>query len=131
MAPSTIAPTEICSGSEALATISHLKARVERLEESIGRLLLEKEAREPEEYKGGNCCMSYTDASKTMEQGMSAAGGNCCITFRSSRINDQDWERQKFKLRFVGAILIVFIFCMMLVLIPLTKNAHPSLPRDD
>ena len=48
VAPSSIsfngdAPTEICAASDALSTIKTLQSRVERLEESLGRLLLEKE----------------------------------------------------------------------------------------
>ena len=52
VAPSTRAPTEACAGSEALATISSLQKRITQLEETVGKLLLEIDEREPEEYKG-------------------------------------------------------------------------------
>src|ERR1700710_1164402 len=100
------APTEICAGSDALATIAALQTRVARLEESIGRLLLEKEEQEPKKYLGGNCCMVFTDASKSLEKGMSAAGGNSCIMFRSTRSDENAWERQRQKLFMVAVVAV-------------------------
>jgi hypothetical protein len=87
---------------------------------------------EPEKYHGGNCCMTFTDASRNLERGMSSAGGNCCISFGNSKSDEHEWERKKFKLWLVGGITVAFIFCSMLVLLRMVStSSHPSAPMDD
>lgn len=92
-ASTTGAPTDVCAASDALAAIAHLKARIERLEESIGQLLLDKD-QPGQKYKGGSCCMTFTDAPPGLERGVSAAGGNCCVTFHKSSKMDQERRKQ-------------------------------------
>ncbi|KAH8816049.1 hypothetical protein F5884DRAFT_206491 [Xylogone sp. PMI_703] len=75
------------SGSDAQMQIAALKARVERLEECIGRLMLDKEESNtslPHEGRT-NCCVTFTDVPGDFEQAFSRrAGNNCCVQFRSS-----------------------------------------------
>jgi len=122
-ASTTGAPTEAFTPSP-LATIATLQARISRLEESVGRLLLEKEEGESITYQGGNCCISFTDASPSLERGMSAAGGNCCIHFRSSKIDKAQQERQRQKWALAAVCAITFTICMMFVLIAAVKKDH-------
>ncbi|KAG9246630.1 hypothetical protein BJ878DRAFT_407287, partial [Calycina marina] len=113
------AQTEVCGGAEALAQITLLRTRVERLEESIGKLLLEREETDANvKYKGGSCCMSYMDASPALEQGMSAAGGNCCIQFNLSE--DRESKRREMKVWFT--IGITFLICATIVLSNFAKR---------
>ncbi|CAG8978049.1 hypothetical protein HYALB_00000720 [Hymenoscyphus albidus] len=78
------------TSNDALATIAGLKLRVEWLEESIGRLLLEKEKEKECAGLGDggngrerdNCCISFTDASPDVERAIMASRSNCCVSFR-------------------------------------------------
>ncbi|CAG8958976.1 hypothetical protein HYFRA_00012133 [Hymenoscyphus fraxineus] len=88
VASSTVLGHESATSNDALATIAGLKLRVEWLEESIGRILLERE-REKEGAGGGerererdNCCISFTDASPDVERAIVASRSNCCVSFR-------------------------------------------------
>jgi hypothetical protein len=92
------------------------------LEETIGRLLIEKDEREPEKYHGGNCCMTFVDASPSLERGLSAAPGNCCIKFKSSKIDQQQQERERRKWNVVACILLGLFVCGTIVLIEAVKH---------
>jgi len=104
----------MATSNDALATIAGLKQRIEWLEESIGRLLLEKE-QNPDGIASvgdhrGNCCMTFTDASPDLERALTLGGAsNCCIHFRSTRV-DAKRERQKVRL----VVVLVFLAIMSL-----------------
>lgn len=121
-ASTTGAPTEACAGSEALATITHLQTRIAQLEETIGRLLLEKDAAQPKEYKGGNCCMSFVDADPSLEHGMSSSGGNCCIYFNSSKVDKAQQEREQRIWVGLAWLFVAFVICGTIVLTTYAKN---------
>jgi len=99
------------TSNDALATIAGLKQRIEWLEESIGRLLLEKEQKPAElgDHPRDNCCMTFTDASPDLERALALSRNNCCVHFRSTKI---DAKRERRKVRFVVilASLAVFLF---------------------
>jgi len=74
----------------------------------------------PMTYQGGNCCLTYTDASPSLELGISAAGGQCCITFHKS--SKLDHERRK---QALGAWLMFgAMICLTLILIIFSLNAR-------
>lgn len=103
------APTEICAASDALSTIKTLQTRVERLEESLGQLILEKEALQNHApYERGNCCVSVTDASTDLERALAASGGNCCVRFGSKKV-DPKKEAKKNAAFFILAILFIVL----------------------
>ncbi|KAH8601116.1 hypothetical protein B0O99DRAFT_608002 [Bisporella sp. PMI_857] len=109
------AQTEVCAGSEAKEMVSQLMVKVERLEEAIGRLLLEKET-EPEKYHGANCCLTFTDASPAAERAITSAGGNCCITFRhSGDYRQRDRKAKMLWLLFSLIICLTFVFSLVVV----------------
>ncbi|KAN0119965.1 hypothetical protein V8E51_002173 [Hyaloscypha variabilis] len=113
VAPSTAGETEMTMGTsnDALATIAGLKQRIEWLEESVGRLLLEKEqASEDKKSARDNCCVFFTDASPDMERALTqSAGTNCCVTFRSSKL---DAHREQRKIRKI----VTFTFLVVMLL---------------
>ncbi|KAK0120049.1 hypothetical protein ONS95_011462 [Cadophora gregata] len=115
----------IGTSNDALATITGLKQRIEWLEESIGRLLMEKDQNGNRNGNGSgsdngsgvegrkerdNCCVTFTDASPDLERALTAGKGtNCCVTFRSKSDG-----RQKNK----GPLLlclILFMVCLTIV----------------
>jgi hypothetical protein len=119
VAPSTLGG-ENATSNDALATIAGLKQRVEWLEESIGRLLLEKEERQSndskqEESKHGernNCCVSFTDATPDLEQAMIKRNNNCCVRFKR-----EDTKRDH-KIKALATLgVIAFAVLMMVFLI--------------
>jgi len=96
VAPSTIGgtETEIGTSNDALATISGLKQRIEWLEESIGKLLIEKDnhvcssssaSTDKDKHSRDNCCVTFTDASPDLERLLTQGPGtNCCVQFRKT-----------------------------------------------
>ncbi|KAE9380584.1 hypothetical protein N431DRAFT_432860 [Stipitochalara longipes BDJ] len=125
VAPSTVGgETEMTMGTsnDALATIAGLKQRIEWLEESVGRLLIEKEQNsEDKKSARDNCCVVFTDASPDMERALTqSVGSNCCVTFRSSKL---DAHREQQKIRKIVAF--TFLAVMLLfgaVFISLNPN---------
>lgn len=106
----------MATSNDALATIAGLKQRIEWLEESMGRLLLEKE-QNPDGSKSGNgrdnCCVTFTDASPDLERQLtSGRGSNCCVQFRSTKI-DAHRERRR---RGQWVIACLFFAIMVFVL---------------
>lgn len=89
-----------------------MKGRIERLEEAIGKLLLEREEGGDGAYNGGNCCLTFTDASPALERGVSAAGGNCCITFHHSG-DSRESERKGL----LAWLVVAFMICATIVLV--------------
>ncbi|KAH8789015.1 hypothetical protein BGZ57DRAFT_727168, partial [Hyaloscypha finlandica] len=121
VAPSTVGgETEMTMGTsnDALATIAGLKQRIEWLEESVGRLLIEKEQNPGGEETGfggerkarDNCCMVFTDASPDLERALTQGrGNNCCVAFRSTKSDD---HREQQKIRRI----VVFTFLAVMLL---------------
>lgn len=112
------------TSNDALATIAGLKQRIEWLEESVGRLLLEKEqASEDKKSARDNCCVFFTDASPDMERALTqSAGTNCCVTFRSSKL---DAHREQRKIRKI--VTFTFLVVMLLfgvIFISLNPNVR-------
>ncbi|ATZ56711.1 hypothetical protein BCIN_13g05440 [Botrytis cinerea B05.10] len=116
-------------GSGGLMMVKGLERRMERLEESIGRLLLENEelrrlrAAGTGVNAGGqnqgnrqNCCVVFTDASRDMEEALVMNGhSNCCVRFTSST-NPSDRKLQRKKEWFIAIAvmtLLVTFFVMM------------------
>jgi hypothetical protein len=98
-----------------LNTIRALQRRVEKLEESLGRLLLEKETWLQMESGGkhkSNCCVKFTDANSDMERAIAASASNCCVRFKRSTHDRKEKEDVR-----KGALLlaIVFMVCVMFV----------------
>lgn len=136
VAPSTVggsAPTEIGgigTSNDALATIAGLRTRVEWLEESLGRLLIEKDAARLSASASGsgsgsgqdgcendsvlgkhrnNCCVAFTDASPDLERAV-ARGQNCCVTFKSSKADKQKLGGPALQIvRIIFAVLAVVL----------------------
>jgi len=87
------------------ALIMNLHRRVERLEESIGRLLLEKSERDSAagsgangNHAGSNCCVTFPDPSalSATERGeLLRSGSNCCVRFGARKHGASSEERQK------------------------------------
>jgi len=127
VAPSTAGgETEMTMGTsnDALATIAGLKQRVELLEESIGRLLLEKETSPDGTYKndkrngGSNCCVTFSDASPDLERALAEGrGSNCCVSFRSSRI---DMKREQTRNKKIIVFCVLFTLLLFSATIVLT-----------
>ncbi|KAG4028312.1 hypothetical protein MFRU_022g00320 [Monilinia fructicola] len=94
-------------GSSGLTIVKGLERRMERLEESIGRLLLENEELRRlrieamsvgSEGQGNrqNCCVMFTDASRDMEEALVMNGhNNCCVRFSSSASSSDRKRRKK------------------------------------
>jgi hypothetical protein len=114
------AHTEICAAAEALETIKTLTDRVARLEESIGRLLLEGEERESvPKREGHNCCVTFTDASPDIERVLANGENNCCVSFKGSNIRRES-QRQS-----VLAVLgVVALVCAGVVVVLLGKKTQ-------
>ncbi|KAF7950521.1 hypothetical protein EAE96_007804 [Botrytis aclada] len=114
-------------GTGGLMMVKGLERRMERLEESIGRLLLENEelrrlrAAGPGINAGGenqgnrqNCCVVFTDASRDMEEALVMNGhNNCCVRFTSStNSSDRKLQRKKewfFAIAFMTLLVTVFV----------------------
>ncbi|RFU30193.1 hypothetical protein B7463_g6122, partial [Scytalidium lignicola] len=98
------------SGSDAQFQIAALKSRVERLEECIGQLMLDKETTSSSSAPRSNCCVTFTDASGDIERDFSRRGGsNCCVTFK--RGPQTQWKHMKPQL----ILLSIGIFVILLV----------------
>ncbi|CZS96588.1 uncharacterized protein RCO7_04816 [Rhynchosporium graminicola] len=123
VAPSTFGggtnTNTITTSNDALATITGLKQRIDWLEESIGRLLMEKDqnntnagSRVPQKKERDNCCVTFNDASPDLERALTEGKGtNCCVSYRSKN----DVRRSK------GPILILlaiaFMVCITVILV--------------
>lgn len=142
VAPSTVggsAPTEIGgigTSNDALATIAGLRTRVEWLEESIGRLLIEKDTARLSASASGsgsgsgedglgnnnsfgkernNCCVVFSDASPDLERAV-AGGHNCCVTFKSSKS-----QKQKLGGPALHIVRIIFAVLVVVLIINVTQ----------
>ncbi|KAG4434510.1 hypothetical protein IFR05_010015 [Cadophora sp. M221] len=131
----------IGTSNDALATIAGLKQRIEWLEESIGRLLMEKDQNQNRDGSGSssggdaegstgkkerdNCCVTFTDASPDLERALTAGKGtNCCVTFRSK----SDGPKNKGPLLLFA---ILFMVCLTIILVAEagSKKQYPP-PHD-
>ena len=94
---------------------------MERLEESLGRLLLEKETWQQaasEVKHRDNCCVTFTDAGNDVERVVAASGSNCCVRFKSKGYDSKEkGERSKLFL----ALAVVFMLCATVVGIAAVK----------
>ena len=88
---------------------------MERLEESLGRLLLEKESwvNSGEGGDAQNCCVTFTDAGDDIERMISRSGKNCCVHFTSGGANMGEYRRQREK--FMRAVLILIVLALMVI----------------
>ncbi|KUJ12308.1 uncharacterized protein LY89DRAFT_688055 [Mollisia scopiformis] len=127
VAPSTVGGAETDVGgtsNDALATIASLKQRIEWLEESIGKLLIEKDshicstAAALQDSRHSNCCVTFDDASPELERMLTQGkGSNCCVAFRS---NDRKMANRRTGI--VVGFVTMFMVCVMLTII-LTAGA--------
>ncbi|KAB8294278.1 hypothetical protein EYC80_009704 [Monilinia laxa] len=112
-------------GSSGLAIMKGLERRMERLEESIGKLLLENEelrrlrieamgAGSEGQGNRQNCCVMFTDASRDMEEALVMNGhNNCCVRFSSSA-SASDRKRRK-KEWFVAVVFMVILLVLFVM----------------
>jgi len=115
------------SSNDAVATIIELKRRVERLEEGVGRLLLENEqlrAARPlhalsseddleagHRHRRSNCCVTFSDSTPEMQRAMMGRSNNCCVAFKGSkRKNDERTEKQRRDARAFMICLAAVVF---------------------
>jgi len=130
VAPSTVGgetiDTESRLGEEATAIITSLKQRVEWLEESIGRLLMEKETSANSSVtvtndhpRRDNCCVTFTDASPDMERALAMGGQNCCVKFKTRKEHNKHDQRQQ---RYMVAIIMLFVCIMTVAIVRVTVN---------
>ncbi|EPE25407.1 hypothetical protein GLAREA_01319 [Glarea lozoyensis ATCC 20868] len=114
VAPSTVTTGDTTS-NDALATIAGLKQRVEWLEESIGRLLLEKEERSSSAADNtpsiarDNCCVSFTDATPDLERAIMRGRNNCCVSFQR-----EEGKREKDKRVIALSVGVFMVFFMLM-----------------
>jgi hypothetical protein len=83
----------------------NLHRRVERLEETIGRLLLEKSEHDSAagsyasgKQGGSNCCVTFPDVSALSdgERGeLMRSGSNCCVSYGARKHGGSKEERQQ------------------------------------
>ncbi|KAF7854605.1 hypothetical protein EAF04_010414 [Stromatinia cepivora] len=116
-------------GASGLMIVKGLERRMERLEESIGRLLLENEELRRLRTAGAvttstegenrrirqNCCVMFTDASRDMEEALVMNGhNNCCVRFSSSKSSSDRKERKKeWFVAIVFMTILVTLFVVM------------------
>ncbi|KAM3079521.1 hypothetical protein ACMFMG_005942 [Clarireedia jacksonii] len=124
IAPSTITATTTDAddtdvgrdGPSPLLIVKDLQARVERLEESIGKLLLENEelrthANDSAHHRS-NCCVSFTDASPSLEERLVSSSSNCCVRFKSSSHSQAQRRQKQRKELVVAGTLVMFALIM-------------------
>lgn len=118
------------TSNDALNTIEGLKQRVEWLEESIGRLLLEKEQyknqeneREGDNEERNNCCISFTDASPDVERAIMRGRSNCCVSFRRTGEKRGRKERKR-NFAVLVAVLGFAVFVVLVTVNSLKPHAH-------
>jgi hypothetical protein len=97
----------------------NLHRRVERLEETIGRLLLEKPESDGSAAKGSsdrsNCCVRFPDPSSltVLERAeLLSAPSNCCVTFggrRWGRSEEERAQRAAYRRHPVVKIVVLFV----------------------
>ncbi|KAE8453228.1 hypothetical protein EG329_011295 [Mollisiaceae sp. DMI_Dod_QoI] len=124
VAPSTVGgtETEIGTSNDALATISGLKQRIEWLEESIGKLLIEKDNHvcstantDKDRQSRDNCCVTFTDASPDLERLFTqGTGNNCCVQFRKSDAKLK--PKARVALVFIALAVFFTMFTVIMVL---------------
>jgi len=106
------------TSNDALATIAGLKQRVESLEETIGKLLLQRDnnaaALDPSGSRN-NCCVTFTDASPDLERALTQdRGSNCCVTFRTSD-SKKGPSQVVMKVVIIGALFITIVLTVLTV----------------
>ncbi|KAJ8063291.1 hypothetical protein OCU04_008521 [Sclerotinia nivalis] len=116
-------------GASGLMIVKGLERRMERLEESIGRLLLENEelrrlrTANAATGTGGenrrirqNCCVTFTDASRDMEEALVMNGhNNCCVRFSSSKSSSD--RKQRKKGWFVAIVFMAILVTLFVVMV--------------
>lgn len=127
------------TSNDALATIAGLKQRVEWLEESIGRLLIEREQNQskPSIYTSenqkdkphrDNCCVTFTDASPDLEAALlDACGSNCCVSYRGNHARG-DGKREARRQKMICGLVGLFIICVCIVLVVAAGPVVPMGP---
>ncbi|CAD6449278.1 1d918b43-a18f-4697-ba00-3f3d3298d8f9 [Sclerotinia trifoliorum] len=116
-------------GASGLMIVKGLERRMERLEESIGRLLLENEElrnlRTANAAAGAlgenqrirqNCCVTFTDASREMEEALVMNGhNNCCVRFSSAK--SPSYIKQRKSGCFVAIVLVAILVTLFVVMV--------------
>jgi hypothetical protein len=124
--------TGIGSSNDAVATIIELKRRVERLEEGVGRLLIENETLRASRtlhpltseddleaghgHRSSNCCVTISDTTPEMQRALMGRTSNCCVTFKSKRKDEREEKKKREAVAFVICLAaIVFLGFVYLV----------------
>ncbi|APA15496.1 predicted protein [Sclerotinia sclerotiorum 1980 UF-70] len=116
-------------GASGLMIVKGLERRMERLEESIGRLLLENEelrrlrtanaatgTRGENQRIRQNCCVTFTDASRDMEEALVMNGhNNCCVRFSSSKASSDSKHRKRGC--FVAIVFMAILITLFVVMV--------------
>jgi len=116
------------TSNDALATIAGLKQRIEWLEESIGRLLIEKEqnAAATKAPARDNCCVTFTDASPDLERAIThGSGSNCCVQFKSSKSTA---HREQMRIRKIVAFTLLVVPMLLFLGAILTSSFTKEKP---
>jgi len=118
------------TGSEAL--VINLHKRIERLEETVGRLLLEvpSTSRDSSHSSGhSNCCVTFSDPGNASELATMRGGSNCCVSFKSRR-EISERERNGIRIMKVTAagIFLVMVWTVLLAFArrPVCGNCTPD-----
>lgn len=130
----SLAPSVMDSTTDSEAVVINLHKRIEQLEETIGRLLLEKESGieipTHNSRTGSNCCVTFANGDPSAAELAAISGeNNCCVTFGPKR---QRSERD----RRIGRILaVVFsVLCLVafwtILLAAIKSNSRCKMPED-
>jgi len=106
----SLAPSVLGSTTDSEAVVINLHKRIEQLEETIGRLLLEKEngidIKSDAHPRSGNCCVRFSNGEPTVAELEALGGGDhCCVTFSSQKAKSSDERRLARVAAFVFSIL--------------------------
>jgi hypothetical protein len=93
--------------------ILNLNKRIERLEESIGRLIMDKEstAHPDRGVTRDNCCVTFVESENgswgDAESQAANGRGNCCVTYRSQRSSDDKIFKRRMGFFFLTFAMII------------------------
>ncbi|KAL3421730.1 hypothetical protein PVAG01_05886 [Phlyctema vagabunda] len=115
--------TAVSTSSDASASlaVALLRGRVDRLEEALGRLLMEKEeskVRNPGDPMDSNCCVVFSGLGSDDEDFVRSSKSNCCVTFSNSRQSAR--ERKEKKVFAMVVLFVVFVFLLLAAIVVLT-----------
>jgi len=131
------APSVGASATGNEAVIDNLHKRIAQLEETIGRLLLEKELwdgtdAKGERQRGGNCCVTFASAEPSMaELGAIRGGNNCCVTFRGKEKSSEKTKNERAIIMRLAAAFAVLALVMVWTVLLTFARRSPSCPGSD